>query len=100
MLMNRTFKMKIKVIDLQEVIKLTWLMTDYWMKRLMVCISGGPGSKKGKMVYDIAQVFGFNTLNVENIILDELAKKLDEPDPCRRTAQISQLIKVRYHYLS
>ena len=58
-------------------------------------ISGGPGSKKGKMVYDIAKVFGFSLLNVESIILEELAKKLEEPDPCRLTAQIHQLMKVR-----
>lgn len=62
-------------------------------------LSGGPGSKKGKMVYNIAQVFGFNTLNVENIILEELAKKIEEPDPSRLTAQVQQLIKVSRNVL-
>ena len=51
------------------------------------------------MVYNIAQVFGFNTLNVENIILEELAKKIEEPDPSRLTAQVQQLIKVSQNLL-
>ncbi|VDI44635.1 uncharacterized protein LOC143082517 [Mytilus galloprovincialis] len=61
----------------------------------LIFVFGGPGSKKGKMVYNIAQVFGFNTLNVENIILEELAKKIEEPDPSRLTAQVQQLIKAQ-----
>lgn len=62
-------------------------------KPRLIFVFGGPGSKKGKMVYDIAQVFGFNTLNLENIILDELSKKLEEPDHTKRTSQIALLIK-------
>lgn len=61
----------------------------------LIFVFGGPGSKKGKMVYDIAKVFGFSQLNVESIILEELAKKLEEPDPCRLTAQIHQLMKTQ-----
>lgn len=42
---------------------------------MYVC-KGGPGSKKGRIVDDLANAYGFRFINVEDIVFQELPRKL------------------------
>ncbi|XP_067655074.1 uncharacterized protein [Haliotis asinina] len=44
----------------------------------IIFVFGGPGTKKGKLVEDLIQTFGFRLINLEKLILKELAKDPDE----------------------
>lgn len=56
--------------------------------------TGGPGTKKGRIVSDLVQSFGFKLINVENMIQEEFSKQLEDPDPEKLTMAVHQMIKV------
>lgn len=45
-------------------------------KPRIIFLLGGPGSKKGRLVDDLAQVYGFDLISFEDIIMQELPKKI------------------------
>lgn len=57
--------------------------------RKLLFVFGGPGSRKGHIVSDLAQCFGFETISAEKLILAHFAEQLEiEPaDSYRETTQ-------------
>lgn len=60
---------------------------------------GGPGTKKGKILDNLSNVFGMEIINVENLILENLAKKVKDPDPNRIVPMIQSLLKQEESFL-
>ncbi|ESO97288.1 hypothetical protein LOTGIDRAFT_159309 [Lottia gigantea] len=60
---------------------------------IIIFVFGGPGSKKGRLASDIAQTFGLKLINVSELIMDEVAKKVEDPDPFNLRAKIQTTIK-------
>ncbi|KAL5006691.1 hypothetical protein ScPMuIL_015497 [Solemya velum] len=67
------------------------VMNDVMPK--VVFVFGGPGTKKGRIVSDLVQSFGFKLINVENMIQEEFSKQLEDPDPEKLTMAVHQMIK-------
>jgi len=47
------------------------------------------------MLDNLASVFGMQVINVENVILQNLARKVEDPDPARIVNMVQALLKVR-----
>ena len=56
--------------------------------------SGGPGTRKGKILDNLSHVFDFELVVAEKVILEELATKVEKPEPNKITAQIRQMLQV------
>lgn len=54
--------------------------------------AGGPGSRKGIIIGELATQFNFTSLNIENIIFDHLANKLSIAE--HQCLNIQKLIEV------
>ena len=59
-------------------------------------VSGGPGTRKGKIVDNLSNVFGFEVINMEKLMIENLTKKLEEPDPNQTIQQIQHKLKVSF----
>ena len=58
--------------------------------------SGGPGTRKGKILDNLSHVFDFELVVAEKVILEELATKVEKPEPNKITAQIRQMLQVMF----
>lgn len=56
--------------------------------------SGGPGSRKGKLLDDVSHVYGLKLISTETVLMEELSKKLENPNSSKRTEDIAALLKV------
>lgn len=65
----------------------------------VIFVFGGPGTKKGKILDNLANVFGMEIVNVENIILENLARKVQDPDPNRIVPMIQSMLKQEESFL-
>lgn len=59
--------------------------------------SGGPGSRKGKLLDDVSHVYGLKLISTETVLMEELSKKLENPNSSKRTEDIAALLKVQLH---
>ncbi|XP_021340042.1 uncharacterized protein LOC110441258, partial [Mizuhopecten yessoensis] len=59
---------------------------------VLIVVFGGPGSKKGRILSDLSQIFGLEILNAESIILESIKDEL-EPDEPRTLANVNKMIK-------
>ncbi|XP_076355814.1 uncharacterized protein LOC143249585 isoform X1 [Tachypleus tridentatus] len=51
----------------------------------IVFVFGGPGSRKGRVVNDLAQGYGFHVISAEKLILNHLPEKLGEDEAIAET---------------
>lgn len=65
----------------------------------VIFVFGGPGTKKGKILDDLANVFGMEIINVENILLDNLSKNVENIDPLNFIPMIQNLLKTEEHLI-
>lgn len=65
---------------------------------VLVVMFGGPGSKKGQILRDLSQIFGFEILNAESILLESLKDEL-EPEEPRTIANVYKLIKANPEFV-
>ncbi|XP_052801544.1 uncharacterized protein LOC128232175 [Mya arenaria] len=65
----------------------------------VVFVFGGPGTKKGSMIDNLANVFGMEVINVENVIISNLAKKVENPDPGKIVNMVKDLLTKEDHLL-
>lgn len=65
----------------------------------VIFVFGGPGTKKGRILDNLANVFGMEIINVENIILQNLSKKVENPDPSNIVLMIQSLLKREESFL-
>nr|KAG5692166.1 hypothetical protein BaRGS_020714 [Batillaria attramentaria] len=54
---------------------------------------GGPGSKKGRLLSELVETYGFTFINVEKLLLRHLVKQVPEPDPLDTTFDAQDVIK-------
>ncbi|XP_076449960.1 uncharacterized protein LOC143286307 [Babylonia areolata] len=47
---------------------------------VLVFVFGGPGSRKGRLVSELVETYGFTFINVEKLLLNHLLKKVPEND--------------------
>ncbi|XP_060068192.1 uncharacterized protein LOC132548353 [Ylistrum balloti] len=59
---------------------------------VLIVVFGGPGSRKGKILSDLSQIFGFEILNAESILLEGLKEEL-EPEEPKTFASVYKMIK-------
>lgn len=57
-------------------------------------VSGGPGSKKGRLVSELVETYGFSFINVEKLLLDHLLKKVPENERIGASFDAQSVIKV------
>lgn len=62
-------------------------------KPRLIFVFGGPGTRKGKILDNLSNVFDFELIIVEKVILEELASKLEKPEPNKITPQIKQMLQ-------
>ena len=56
--------------------------------------SGGPGSRKGRIVDDLVNVYGFNLLSIEELIHKDLPLKLSNSVKLTNILDIKEVIEV------
>lgn len=88
----------------------TWNPWDdsYWIESGFIFLSvyscrffsflGGPGSRKGKLLDDVSHVYGLKLISTETVLMEELSKKLENPNSSKRTEDIAALLKVSTSY--
>ncbi|XP_033753197.1 uncharacterized protein LOC117336695 [Pecten maximus] len=59
---------------------------------VLIVVFGGPGSKKGQILRDMSQIFGFEILNAESILLESIKEEL-EPDEPQTFANVYKMVK-------
>ncbi|KAK3594056.1 hypothetical protein CHS0354_040818 [Potamilus streckersoni] len=59
----------------------------------IIFVFGGPGTKKGKIIDNVAKVYGFKLINMEKTLMASLIKKLENPDPNNITPALTQMLK-------
>ena len=64
-------------------------------QHLIFYFSGGPGSRKGKLLDDVSHVYGLKLISTETVLLEELSKKIENPNSNKRTEDIASLLKVK-----
>ncbi|XP_064635510.1 uncharacterized protein LOC135492797 [Lineus longissimus] len=62
-------------------------------KPKVVFIFGGPGSKKGRIVDDLVSSYGFHYLSSDNIVLEELPKKVKNVVEISSTKDLQECLK-------
>ena len=67
---------------------------DRSSKQFIFFFAGGPGTRKGKILDNLSNVFDFELIIAEKVILEELASRLEKPDPNKITPQIKQMLQV------
>ncbi|KAK0054771.1 hypothetical protein Bpfe_015868 [Biomphalaria pfeifferi] len=63
----------------------------------IIFVYGGPGSKKGRLVSELAEVFDFTFINVEKLMLQKLAEhrqEVDQKDQGDRKESVQELKKM------
>lgn len=60
---------------------------------VLIFVFGGPGSKKGRLVSELVETYGFTFINVEKLLLRHLVKQVPEPDPLDTTFDAQDVIK-------
>ena len=60
---------------------------------------GGPGSKKGRICDDIVNMYNFVPLSAEEVILQELPKKLQNVKAIESTKGLAEMLKVMMAFL-
>ncbi|KAK6191370.1 hypothetical protein SNE40_003079 [Patella caerulea] len=60
---------------------------------ILIFVFGGPGSKKGRLTNDLAQTFGLKLINVSEMIIEELSKKIEDPEILSLRAKVQAQIK-------
>uniref|UniRef100_A0A2C9M0A4 Uncharacterized protein n=1 Tax=Biomphalaria glabrata TaxID=6526 RepID=A0A2C9M0A4_BIOGL len=63
----------------------------------IIFVYGGPGSKKGRLVSELAEVFDFTFINVEKLMLQKLSEhrqEVDQKDQGDRKESVQELKKM------
>lgn len=60
---------------------------------ILIFVFGGPGSKKGRLLSELVETYGFTFINVEKLLLKYLVKQVPEPDPLDTTFDAQDVIK-------
>ncbi|KAK7476902.1 hypothetical protein BaRGS_00031841 [Batillaria attramentaria] len=60
---------------------------------ILIFVFGGPGSKKGRLLSELVETYGFTFINVEKLLLRHLVKQVPEPDPLDTTFDAQDVIK-------
>ena len=60
-----------------------------------MCLAGGPGSRKGRIVDDLVSSYGFNFLSAEKIILQDLPRKVANAMRLETIKDIKELLEVK-----
>lgn len=61
----------------------------------VIVVFGGPGSRKGKLLDDVSHVYGLKLISTETVLMEELSKKLENPNSSKRTEDIAALLKTQ-----
>ncbi|XP_041366747.1 uncharacterized protein LOC121381493 [Gigantopelta aegis] len=61
---------------------------------VVIFVFGGPGSKKGKLMSDLTEAFGFKLINIDRTMLGVLAKKMEISGSLDSVTKIADHIKV------
>nr|XP_022287933.1 uncharacterized protein LOC111100385 [Crassostrea virginica]XP_022288022.1 uncharacterized protein LOC111100385 [Crassostrea virginica] len=64
-------------------------------KPQVIVVFGGPGSRKGKLLDDVSHVYGLKLISTETVLLEELSKKIENPNSSKRTEDIASLLKTQ-----
>ncbi|KAK7099513.1 uncharacterized protein [Littorina saxatilis] len=60
---------------------------------VLIFVFGGPGSRKGRMVSELVETYGFSFINVEKVLLNHLLKKVPEADRVGASFDVQDVIK-------